>query len=81
MFETIGKLSEQHMQRKYITDEDGNIIQVHSMSFYPTALKGCRVLFSPMVSGWAGGRLVGRAVGKSLSRLYLRNRKVLEVDT
>ena len=23
--------------------------------FYPTALKGCRVLFPPMVSGWAGG--------------------------
>ena len=25
-------------------------------AFYPTALKGCQVLFSPMVSGWAGGR-------------------------
>ena len=24
--------------------------------FYPTALKGCQVLFSPMVSGWAGGQ-------------------------
>ena len=29
-------------------------------------------LFSPMVSGWA----VGRVVGKSLSELYFRNRKV-----
>ena len=32
-----------------------------------------RVLFSPMVSGWAAG---GQAAGKSLSGLYLRNRKV-----
>ena len=36
--------------------------------FLPTALKCCRVLFSPMVSGWAAG--------KSLSGLYLRNHKV-----
>ena len=28
--------------------------------FCPTALKGCWVLFSPMVSRWAGGRLDGR---------------------
>ena len=28
--------------------------------FYPTALRAVRVLFSPMVSGWAGGRLGGR---------------------
>ena len=53
-------------------------------AFYPTALKGCRVLFSPMVSGWAGGwagrrpvgRMGGRAAGKSLSGLYLKHRKV-----
>ena len=42
-------------------------------SFYPTALKGFRVnFFSPLLSGWAGGR----AVAKSLSGLYLRNHKV-----
>ena len=38
------------------------------------------VLFSPMVSGWSGGRpggrAGGRAAGNSLSGLYLRNRKV-----
>ena len=40
-------------------------------SFYSTALKGCRVLFSPMLSGWAGW-----AAEKSLSGLYLRNHKM-----
>ena len=40
-----------------------------SMPFYPTATG----IFSPMVSGWAAG---GRVGGKSLSGLYLRNRKV-----
>ena len=38
----------------------------------PQALRAGGVLLSPMVSGWAGGRLAG----KSLSGLYLRNRKV-----
>ena len=38
------------------------------LNFYPTALKGCRVLFSPMVGG--------RAEGRTLSGLYLRNYKV-----
>ena len=33
-------------------------------SFYPTALKGCWGLFSPMVFGWAGGCPSGRAAGK-----------------
>ena len=46
------------------------------LSFYPTVLKGCRGIVFTMVSGWAGGRPVGRAAGKSLSGLYLRNRKV-----
>ena len=42
-------------------------------SFLPHSPEGAvRVLFSSMVSGWAGGL----AVGKSLSGLYLRNRKV-----
>ena len=46
------------------------------MNFYPTALKGCQgIVFSH------GVRMGGRVVGKSLSRLYLRNRKVSEVDT
>ena len=45
--------------------------------FTPQPLRAVGVLFSPMVSGW-----VGRwAAGKSLSGLYLRNRKVQEVDT
>ena len=35
------------------------------------------VLFSPMVSGWEGEQ----ATGRSLSGLYLRNRKVYVVDT
>ena len=39
--------------------------------FYPTALKGCRgIVFTH------GVQMGGRAVGKSLSGLYLRNRKV-----
>ena len=37
----------------------------------PQPSRAVGVLFSPMVSGWAGGRR-----GKSLSGLYLRNRKV-----
>ena len=48
--------------------------------FTPQPLRAVGVLFSPMVSGWVGGRPVGRAggwaAGKSLSGLYLRNRKV-----
>ena len=42
------------------------------MLFTPQPLRAVGVLFSPMVSRWAGGR----AAGKSLSGLYLRNRKV-----
>ena len=38
--------------------------------FTPQPLRAVGVLFSPMVSEWAGVR------GKSLSGLYLRNRKV-----
>ena len=37
--------------------------------FTPQPLRAVGVLFSPMVSSWAGG-------GKSLSGLYLRNCKV-----
>ena len=44
--------------------------------FTPQPLRAVGVLFSPMVSGWAGGRPGGRAAGKFLSGLYLRNRKV-----
>ena len=40
--------------------------------FYPQPISAVGVFFSPMVSGWAGGW----AAGKSLSGLYLRNRKV-----
>ena len=43
-----------------------------SIHFYPTALKGFGVLFSPMVSGWAGP--VGRR--ENLSRPYLKQHKV-----
>ena len=54
-----------------VTNEVFHITSVHH--FYPTPLKGClEVLFSHMVSGGAGGW----AAGKSLSGLYLRNRKV-----
>ena len=45
------------------------------LHFYPTALKGCRgIVFTHGVR--LGGRAIGRAVGNSLSGLYLRNRKV-----
>ena len=40
--------------------------------FTPQPLRAVGVLFSPVVSGWAGWW----ASGKSLSGLYLRNRKV-----
>ena len=49
--------------------------------FTPQPLRAVGVLFSPMVSGWVGGRPGGgRAAGNSLSGLYLRNCKVKEVD-
>ena len=48
--------------------------------FTPQPLRAVGVFFSPMVSGWAGGRTSGqaggRAAGNSLSGRYLRNRKV-----
>ena len=55
-----------------------------SWVFTPQPLMAVGVLFSPMVSGWSGGRASGRAggraggqaAGNSLSGLYLRNRKV-----
>ena len=43
----------------------------HHNKNYVFIFKGCGVLFSPMVSGWAGGRRE-----KFFSGLYLRNRKV-----
>ena len=53
-------------------------LQLHI--FTPQHLRVVGVLFSPMVSGWPGGRASGRAGGRaaenSLSGLYLRNRKV-----
>ena len=44
------------------------------LSFLPHRAVG--VLFSPMVSGWAGGWASRQVGGKCLSGLYLRNRKV-----
>ena len=44
--------------------------------FTPQPLRAVGVLFSPMVSRWVGGGAGGRAAGKSLSGLYLRNGKV-----
>ena len=45
--------------------------KIKLLDFYPTALKGCRgIVFTH------GVRMGGRAAGKSLSELYLRNRKV-----
>ena len=44
-------------------------------NFYPIALKGCRgIVFTHGVR--MGGRVSGQAAGKSLSGLYLKNRKV-----
>ena len=43
-----------------------------ALVFTPQPLRAVGVLFSPMVFGWAGGRVAG----KSLSGLYLRNCKV-----
>ena len=55
------------------------ILYCQRVPFYPTALKGCRgIVFTHGVrmGGRPGGRAGGRAAGKSLSGLYLRNRKV-----
>ena len=53
--------------------------QKHFSSFYPTALKGFGVLFSPMASGWAvgraGARAGRRAAANILSGLDLSNIK------
>ena len=49
--------------------------------FYPTALKGFGVLFSPMASGWAFGHSGGRAAANILSGLDLSNYKGKGVDT
>ena len=52
------------------------ISEAPGVVFTPQPLMAVGVLFSPMVSGWSGGRAGGRAAGNSLSGLYLRNRKV-----
>ena len=53
---------------------DGELIKLRDcilIAFHPTALKGCQgIVFTH------GVQMGGRAVGKSLSGLYLRNRKV-----
>ena len=63
-----------------VISDNNIIIPVHNVTeniiFTPQPLRAVGVLFSPMVSGWAGGRASGRAAGNSLSGLYLRNRKV-----
>ena len=51
-------------------------LKIHSLPpsgyvFTPQPLRAVGVLFSPIVSGWAGG-----GAGKSLSGPYLRNRRV-----
>ena len=70
MLETINKL------QNLITT--GLLRLVLVFLFTPQPLRAVRVMFSPMVYyGWLGGL----AVGKRLSRLYLRNCKVQEVDT
>ena len=83
-------------------------MQAKIILFTAQPLRAVGVLFSPVVSGWVGGRSVGWAGGgkmfvrcatswsdldltfdlavvtlslKILSRLYLGNRKVYEVDT
>ena len=51
--------------------EDMHVGKFKLTVFYPTALKGCQgIVFTH------GVRMGGRAVGNSLSGLYLRNRKV-----
>ena len=44
---------------------------VNQYIFTPQPLRAVGVLFSPMVSGWAGRRAGGWAAGKSLFGLYL----------
>ena len=62
------------MGRKY------EILTKCKLFYYPTALKSCQgIVFTHGVR--MGGQAGGRAAGKSLSGLYLTNRKVLEVDT
>ena len=53
-----------------------HLLKLRKKIFLPP-LRAVGVLFSPMVYGWAGGQ----AAGKSLSGLYVRSRKVYEVDT
>ena len=69
---------------KFVNSLSDDLVSIAKIIFTPQPLRAVGVLFSPMVSGWAGrrvggraGRRVGgRAAGKSLSGLYLRNRKV-----
>ena len=53
-----------------ITFSDG--LTIYWAIFTPQPLRAVGVLVSPMVSGWA----VGLAMGKSLSGLYRKKRKV-----
>ena len=48
--------------------------------FTPQPVRAVGVLLLPMVSGGAGGA-GGWVLGKGLSGLYLRKRKVYKVDT
>ena len=49
-----------------------SLLEIYFIQFLPHI----GILFSPMVSGWAVGRAGWWAAGRSLSDLYLGNRKV-----
>ena len=49
---------------------------MYAVIFTSQPLRAVGVLFSPMVSEWAGGRVGARAAERNLSGLYLTNRKV-----
>ena len=54
---TRGRIPEQYLDKVTLDlSERGFFVEF----FYPTALKGSRVLFWPMVSGWVGGWSGGR---------------------
>ena len=60
-----------HMSQLLSTGRPISSLIFKQYFYYPTALEGCRgIVFIH------GVRMGGRAAGKSLSGLYLRNRKV-----
>ena len=70
-FRSKGSPTKWQQELRLLKDAQPEPFINQSWPFLPTALKGCRgIVFTH------GVRMGGRAAGNSLSRLYLRNRKV-----